>query len=73
MSSGIKYIAAALAVLPLSVIGFAVGKIFSTLIESVSRNPSARDKLVPLAILGFAVTEAVALFCLLIAFLILFS
>jgi F-type H+-transporting ATPase subunit c len=39
----------------------------------VARNPSARDAVFPIGILGFALTEAVALFALLIAFLILFA
>ena len=36
-------------------------------------SPAARDQLFPIGILGFAVTEAVALFALLVAFLILFT
>jgi F-type H+-transporting ATPase subunit c len=39
----------------------------------VARNPAARGTVFPLGILGFALTEAVALFALLIAFLILFT
>jgi len=42
-------------------------------VASVARNPSARDQVFGIGILGFAVTEAVALFALLIAFLILFT
>lgn len=67
-----KMIGAALAVLPLFGVGLAIGQIFSTLISSISRNPSIKNDVFPIAILGFALTEAVALFCLLIAFLILF-
>jgi len=68
-----KYIGGALAVFPLFGVGMALGNIFSTLIASVGRNPGARDKVFPLAILGFAMTEAIALFALLISFLILFA
>jgi len=39
----------------------------------VSRNPSLRDELFKLAILGFALTEAIALFSLMMGFLILFA
>ncbi len=39
----------------------------------MARNPAARDVVFPIGILGFALTEAVALFALLIAFLILFA
>ncbi len=68
-----KAIGAGIAVLALFGVGLAMGNIFSTLISSVARNPSARDTVFPIGILGFALTEAVALFALLIAFLILFA
>ena len=54
-------------------VGIGIGNIFSALVTSVARNPSARDQVFGLGILGFALTEAVALFALLIAFLILFT
>jgi F-type H+-transporting ATPase subunit c len=37
-----------------------------------SRNPGLKDDMFRYAILGFALTEAIALFALMIAFLILF-
>jgi F-type H+-transporting ATPase subunit c len=43
------------------------------MVSAVGRNPAARDSVFPIGILGFALTEAVALFALLIAFLILFT
>jgi F-type H+-transporting ATPase subunit c len=68
-----KVLSAALATLPLGFVGLAVGNIFTTLVQSVARNPSARDKVFVIGILGFALTEAVALFSLLVSFLILYS
>ncbi|WP_456307549.1 ATP synthase subunit C family protein [Roseomonas gilardii] len=68
-----KALGAGVAVLALFGVGLALGNIFSTLISSVARNPGARDTVFPIGILGFALTEAVALFALLIAFLILFT
>jgi F-type H+-transporting ATPase subunit c len=68
-----KYFGAAIAIIPLFGVGIAIGQIFSTLISSSARNPSVRKELLPMAIIGFALTEAVALFAMLIAFLILFS
>ncbi|KAA2213241.1 F0F1 ATP synthase subunit C [Pseudoroseomonas deserti] len=68
-----KAIGAGIAVLALFGVGLALGNIFSTLIASVARNPASRDTVFPIGILGFALTEAVALFALLIAFLILFT
>jgi len=52
--------------------GVGIGLIFASLILGVSRNPQLKDDLFRLAILGFALTEAIALFALMIAFLILF-
>lgn len=68
-----KFIGAGLAVFALFGVGLGIGNIFSTLIASVARNPASRAQVFPIGILGFALTEAVALFALLIAFLILFT
>ena len=68
-----KVIGAGIAVIALAGVGIGIGNIFSSLVSSVARNPSARDQVFGLGILGFALTEAVALYALLIAFLILFT
>jgi F0F1-type ATP synthase membrane subunit c/vacuolar-type H+-ATPase subunit K len=68
-----KALGAGLAVIALAGVGIGIGNIFSALVNSVARNPSARDQVFGLGILGFALTEAVALFALLISFLILFT
>ncbi len=68
-----KVLAAAIASLSLGAVGLAVGRIFTTLIQSIAQNPSARDKIFSVGILGFALTEAVALFALLVAFMILYG
>ncbi len=68
-----KMIGAGLAVIGLFGVGIGIGDIFSSLISSVARNPAARSQVFGLAILGFALVEAVALYALLIAFLILFT
>ncbi len=67
-----KMIGAGLAVIALSGVGIGIGNIFGSLVTSVARNPAARDRVFGLAILGFALTEAVALYALVIAFIILF-
>jgi F-type H+-transporting ATPase subunit c len=66
-----RFIGAAIAVLALHGVGKAMGKLFSTWIESVARNPESADKVRFMGLLGFAMTESIALFALLIAFLIL--
>ncbi|GGF61080.1 ATP synthase subunit c [Candidatus Terasakiella magnetica] len=68
-----KMIGAGLAVIGLSGVGAGIGNIFSSLIGSVARNPAARSQVFGLAMLGFALVEAVALYALLISFLILFT
>lgn len=69
-----RYFGAALAItIPLSCVGLALGHLFSTLISSVARNPASRPQVFGIGMLGFALTEAIALFALLIAFLILFT
>lgn len=68
-----KLIGAGLATMALAGAGVGIGNIFSSLLEAVSRNPSEKDELFRLAILGFALTEAIALFTLMMAFLMLFT
>jgi F-type H+-transporting ATPase subunit c len=68
-----KALGAGIAVIALFGVGLGVANIFATMVSTVGRNPAARDTVFPIGILGFALTEAVALFALLIAFLILFA
>ncbi|MCG8512484.1 MAG: ATP synthase subunit C family protein [Rhodospirillales bacterium] len=68
-----KMIGAGLAVIGLGGVGAGIGNIFSSLIGSIARNPAARSQVFGLAMLGFALVEAVALYALLISFLILFT
>jgi len=65
-------IGAGLATLGLIGAGVGIGLIFAALINAVSRNPDVKDEVFRYAILGFALTEAIALFALMIAFLVLF-
>jgi F-type H+-transporting ATPase subunit c len=50
-----------------------VGIVFGALVFSLSRNPAEEARLFKYAMLGFALTEAVGLLALMMAFLILFS
>src|SRR5258708_6702372 len=68
-----KLIGAGLATIALGGAGVGIGIVFGSLIIAVSRNPSLMDQLFNYAILGFALTEAIALFGLMMAFLILFA
>ena len=53
--------------------GVGIGTVLGALVLGVARNPSLKQDLFRFAILGFALTEAVALFALMMAFLILFA
>ena len=68
-----KFIGAGLATIGLAGAGIGIGAIFSALVLGISRNPSLKDELFKMAILGFALTEAIALFTLMIVFLLLFA
>lgn len=68
-----KLIGAGLATIGLSGSGVGIGVVFCGLMIAFSRQPKFEQKLFGYAILGFALTEAVALFALMMAFLILFA
>lgn len=55
------------------VIGVGIGLVFGSLIIGYARNPSLKQQVFNYAILGFALSEAMGLFCLMIAFLILYA
>jgi F0F1-type ATP synthase membrane subunit c/vacuolar-type H+-ATPase subunit K len=68
-----KMIGAGLAVIALAGVGIGIGNIFSALVTSIARNPAARSEVFGIGILGFALTEAIALFALVVALLLLFA
>lgn len=68
-----KFIGAGLATIGLAGAGVGIGTIFAGLVIGLSRNPNLQKDLFKFAILGFALTEAIALFALMMAFLILFA
>jgi F-type H+-transporting ATPase subunit c len=67
-----KIIGAGIATVSMAGAGVGVGVVFGSLVISVSRNPSLKPELFQLAILGFALTEAVGLLGLMMSFLLLF-
>jgi len=68
-----KMIGAGLATIGLAGVGAGIGMVFASLISSFARNPSLKQQLFGFTILGFALTEAVGIFVLMVAFLILFG
>ena len=53
--------------------GAGIGTVFGALIQGYARNPSLKGQLFQYAMIGFALSEAMALFALMITFLILFA
>ena len=68
-----KLIAAALALVPIAGVGVGLGLIFSSYNEAVGRNPSSLELLEKKFFLTFALTEALAIFALVISLVILFG
>lgn len=68
-----KLIGAGLACISLIGAGIGIGIIFGSLLLGSARNPGVSRDLFGQAIIGFALTEAIALFGLMVTFLILFS
>mgnify|MGYP001791200596 CR=1 FL=1 len=68
-----KCVGAGIATVGLAGAGIGIGIVFSALVIGISRNPSLKDEMFRMAILGFALTEAIALFVLMIVFLLLFA
>ena len=73
MIKAAQLIGAGLSTIALAGVGAGIGTVFSALITSVARNPSLMKQLFGYAILGFALTEAIALFALVVALLMLFA
>jgi F-type H+-transporting ATPase subunit c len=67
-----KMVGAGLATISLVGAGMGVGIAFGASLLSFSRNPNLKADLFQYAILGFALTEAVGLLGLMMAFLLLF-
>jgi F-type H+-transporting ATPase subunit c len=68
-----KYVGAGAATVGVAGSGAGIGSVFGGLVTGLARNPSLKQQLLSYAILGFALSEAMGLFCLMMAFLILFA
>lgn len=73
MLEAAKMIGAGMAAIGLAGSGAGIGIVFGSLINGVARNPSLTKQLFTYAIMGFALSEATGLFCLMMSFLILFA
>ncbi|KAK7823352.1 hypothetical protein U0070_007694 [Myodes glareolus] len=68
-----KFIGAGAATVGVAGSGAGIGTVLGSLILGYARNPSLKQQLFSYAILGFALSEAMGLFCLTVAFLILLA
>ena len=73
LTTSAKFIGAGLATIGVAGAGAGIGIVFAGLLNGYGRNPGLRANLFQFAILGFALTEAMGLLALMMAFLILYS
>lgn len=67
-----KMMGAGIACSGLGGVGQGIGSLFSSLLTAVATNPSMNKILFNYALIGFALTEAIALFILMITFLLIY-
>ena len=68
-----KLVGAGLAAIGVIGAGVGVGNVWASLIATVGRNPAAKANVELYGWIGFAVTEAIALFALVVALMVLFA
>lgn len=68
-----KILGAGLATISIAGAGVGIGLVFNGFLTALAKNPNIENKLFVYALLGFALTEAIALFGLMIVFMILFA
>ena len=71
--AAVKFLGAGLAAIGMIGAGIGVGNVWASYITALSRNPASKDDIGASIWIGFAVTEAIALFALIVSFLILFG
>ncbi|XP_058055609.1 ATP synthase F(0) complex subunit C1, mitochondrial-like [Anopheles bellator] len=68
-----KLVGASFATIGVAGSGVGIGTVFGSLMLGYARNPPLKQQIFSYAILGFALSEAMGLFCLMMAFLMLFA
>lgn len=72
MDKGLIAIAAALCAMGGCVTGIGEAKVAVHAVDAIGKNPDASGKIQSMAIIGAAISETCAIYCLLVAFLIIF-
>jgi len=73
IETGAKAIGAGMATIGVVGAGVGIGVVFAGLLMAMARNPYLEQRLVRYLFLGFALTEAMGLLAVMMAFLILYS
>ena len=73
MEEGLKYIGVGLMAFGMLGAAIGVGNIFAAMINGVARNPATEPKLFRYTIIGMALSEAMGIFALGVAMLLLFA
>lgn len=73
LTQAAKYIGAGMATIGVVGAGAGIGIVFAGLLLALSRNPAKEARLMQIVLLGFALTEAMGLLAIMMAFLILYS
>ena len=68
-----KQIGAGLAVISISGAGVGIGYVFGSLLLAFAKNPSLEKQLFTYAMMGFALTEVIALMGIMMSFIIYFT
>lgn len=68
----VKYFSVALCAMSMKTAAEGVAKIWITMIDTVGRNPTVKNDVNAFGLIGFAATEAIALYALVIALVMLF-
>jgi len=71
--NGYKLVGAGLATISIAGAGVGIGIVFGSFLIAMAINPESTKELFSYALIGFALTEAIALFGLMVVFLILFA
>jgi len=73
IDSAAKYIGAGAATVGCAGAGAGIGTVFGSMVIGYARNPGLKQQLFSYCLLGFALSEAMGLFCLMMAFMLLFA
>ena len=72
-AEGLKYVGVGLTAFAMLGAAIGVGNIFAAMLNGIARNPASESKMSKYVFIGAGLSEAMGLFALVIAFIILFA